>query len=163
MNDPQKVFLNHNFGKRRYKLWKNLKIPILTITNPLKTIDCGVKDVIEIYFANYYQLKNLKRFKIQKLLYKAIGKCCIKTPRWALESSVHYFLTVRGRWEWIILAIWIAHFLFLFCNKPAKKKVMAYVSFWRTEPPPPSQRASTLLAGPPLRGYVLYGLPLPLY
>ena len=66
----------------------------------------------DTYFVNYQQWKNHKqRYKIEKLLYKAIGKCQIKTPRRDLESSL-CFLTVRGRWEWIILTVWIAHFLF---------------------------------------------------
>ena len=59
----------------------------------------------EIYFEiYYYRLKDHKlRDKIKKILYKAIGKCRIKTPRRALGSRVR-FLTVRRRWEWIILS-----------------------------------------------------------
>ena len=34
----------------------------------------------EIYFVNYYQSKNHKRYKINKLLHKAMGKCRNKTP-----------------------------------------------------------------------------------
>ena len=61
-----------------------------------------------------------------------------------------HFLTPEGRWEWIILGIWIAHFiLFQFCNKPAKK--FYGVCALTAEPPPhPAMRASVLLAGPPL-------------
>ena len=33
------------------------------------------------------------------------------------------FLTVQGRWEWIILTVWIAHILFIFCKEPGKKKL----------------------------------------
>ena len=63
----------------------------------------------EIYFVNYFQLKNRKHhYKIKKLLYKSIGKCQIKTPKRALGSSLR-FLAVHVRWEWIILAAWIAH------------------------------------------------------
>ena len=52
---------------------------------------------------------------------KLSKKCRIKAPKRALGSSLH-FLTELGRWEWIILAIWIAYFiLFLFCNEPVKK------------------------------------------
>ena len=51
----------------------------------------------EIYFVNYYQSKKHKqRYKMKKLLYKAIVQ--IKTPRKALGSSV-CFLTVQRRWN----------------------------------------------------------------
>ena len=75
-----------------------------------------------VYFANYYQSKNHKqRYKIKKILFKAIGECQIKIPKRARGSSLH-FLTVQRRWKWIILAMWIAHFvLFLLCNEPSKK------------------------------------------
>lgn len=47
------------------------------------------EDVVEIYFANYYQSNNHKlRYKIKKQLYKVIGKRRIKTPKRALESSL---------------------------------------------------------------------------
>ena len=60
----------------------------------------------------------------------------MKTPKIALGSSLR-FLIVQGRWEWIILAIWIAYFIvFLFRNEPAK--TLSPI------------RASTLLAGRPL-------------
>ena len=59
----------------------------------------------EIYFANYCRSKNHKqRDKIKKLLYKAIGKCRIKTPKRALGSRLR-FLNVKGTSEWIIVAI----------------------------------------------------------
>ena len=78
---------------------------------------------------NYYQSKNHKQiYKMKKLLYKTIGRLRIKTPRRALESSLH-FLTVQERWEWIILAVWIAHFfLFYFCFVTNLRKKF----FWRT-------------------------------
>ena len=116
----------------------------------------------QVYFVNYYQSKNHKqRCKINELLYKVIGKSWLNTPIKALGSSVN-FLTVRGRWEWKILAVWIAHFiLFLFCNEPTKK--IYGVHTLTTEPPPSPIRASTFLVGPfparppPLvRTYVLY-------
>ena len=108
------------------------------------------EDVAEIYFANYYQSKSHKqRCKIKKLLYKAIGKCRIKTPRRALESSLG-FLTVLQRWEWMILVIWTAHFiLFLFCKEPAKKIYYAYS--WTSSSRPRSSlspRARTLWLTP---------------
>ena len=57
-------------------------------------------------------------------------------------------LTVRGRWEWIILVVWIAHLLyFYFVTKP-RKKTMAYVRLQLKLSLPPIW-ASTFLAGPP--------------
>ena len=57
------------------------------------------------------------------------------------------FLTVRVRLEWIILAVWIAHFpyFFLLGNEPAKKKTTAYVRLKLNHNPPPI-RVSRLLA-----------------
>ena len=54
-----------------------------------------------------------------------------------------------GRLEWIILAIWIAHFvLFLIFNEPAKNNLRrTYTYSWTN---PSSIWASTLLAEPPL-------------
>ena len=88
---------------------------------------------------NCYQSKNHKQcYKIKKLLYKSIGKCRIKTPRGALRLRMG-FLTVRGRLEWIILAV--AFFiLFLFCNEPAKKNYN--VRKFTAEPPRPSSHTS---------------------
>ena len=101
--------------------------PLNTDINFLKRYDSAWT---ETYFVNYYQSKNHKQiYYIKKLLYKAIGKLRIKTPRRALESSLH-ILTVRERWEWIILAVWIAHFVFLFhfyFVTNLRKKIMAYV------------------------------------
>ena len=107
------------------------------------------KDVAEIYFVNYYQSKKHKqRYKIKKLPYKAFGKFRIITPRRALGSRV-CFLIVQGRWEWIILAVWIAHFLYFYFVTNLRKK-----NSWRTNAyswlSPPPIWASTLLAGPPL-------------
>ena len=65
-------------------------------------------------------------YKIKKRLYKAAGKCHVKTPKGALGSSLR-FLSVQGRWKWMIFALWIAHcILFLLCSQLAKK-IMAYV------------------------------------
>ena len=52
------------------------------------------EDMTEIYSVNLYQSKNQKRYKIKKLLYKAVGKCQIKRQRRALGSILH-FLTAR--------------------------------------------------------------------
>ena len=84
------------------------------------------------YFVNQYHSKNHeKRCKIKKLLYRAIGKCRTKTSRRALGSRV-CFLTVRGRWERIILAVRLAHFPY-------------FIYSWTS--PLPLIRASALLAG----------------
>ena len=58
------------------------------------------------------------------------------------------FLTVWGRFEWIILAVSIAHFIsFLFCSKlPEKRYGVRTIA---AERPPPPLQASKLLAGPP--------------
>ena len=54
-----------------------------------------------------------------------------------------------GRLEWIILAIWIAHFvLFLIFNETAKNNLQRTYTYSWTKPPP--IWASTLLAEPPL-------------
>ena len=93
----------------------------------------------EICLVNYYQSKNHKQgYKIKKLLCEAIGKCSIKAPVRDLESSLR-FLTVRRRWEWIILSIWIVPFvLFLIFNKPAKKKLYGGRTLAVEPPPTPS-------------------------
>ena len=107
-----------------------------------------LKKICQIYFVNYYQSKNHKQFyKIKKLLCKAIGKCQIKTPERALGSRLR-FLTVRGRYKWIILAVWIAHVSFQFCYESMKKNYS--VRTLTDEPPPSPTRVSTLLAGAPL-------------
>ena len=81
----------------------------------------------------------------KETIYKSIGKCRIKIPKGALGSSLHFW-DVQGRWEWIILAIWIAHFiLFLSWKKPAKK--IYGVCTLTAEPSPLPIWASTLLAG----------------
>ena len=70
-------------------------------------------------------------------------------------------LTVPGRWEWIILAIWISYvILFLFCNKRAKKNCVLPTptaesfSYSHT-----SQCAFSWTTPARLRAYVLYGWP----
>ena len=64
-------------------------------------------------------------------------------------SSSLCVCTVRGRWEWIILAIWIAHFMvLLFCNKLSKKLWLTYAYSWTF--PLSRIRASALLSGPTL-------------
>ena len=72
------------------------------------------------------------------------------------------FLTVRARLEWIILAVWIAHFpyFFLLGNEPAKKKTTAYVRLKLNLNPPPI-RVSRLFAESPLpvSAYLLYWWP----
>ena len=72
----------------------SIKEPQTTLQNKETTIQ------------SYWKMsKNPKqRYKIKKLLYKAIGKCPIKTPRRALRLSLR-FLTIQGRWERIILAV----------------------------------------------------------
>ena len=109
------------------------------------------KDMTEIYFANYYESKSHRqRYKIKRLLYKSVGKCRIEAQNRALGMSL-YFSSLQERWEWIILTIWIAHFiLFLFCNKPVAnfyvvRTVTAelppplhtsqYTFSWNTHPP----------------------------
>ena len=107
------------------------------------------KDMTEIYFANYYESKNHRqRYKIKRLLYKSVGKCRIEAQNRALGMSL-YFSSLQERWEWIILTIWIAHFiLFLFCNKPATNFYV--IRTLTAELPLPLIRANTLSAGTPI-------------
>ena len=59
------------------------------------------------------------------------------------------FLNCTGRLEWIILAIWLVHFvLFLIFNKPAKNNLRRTYTYSWTNPSP--IWASTLLAEPAL-------------
>ena len=52
-----------------------------------------LKKIWQIFFVYSYQSKNSKqRYKIKKPLYKAIGKCRIKTWRRALRSSLFLYL-----------------------------------------------------------------------
>ena len=44
------------------------------------------------HFENYYQSKNNKRYQIKKLLYQAIGRCRIKTPRRAMDRGCAFQL-----------------------------------------------------------------------
>ena len=49
-----------------------------------------LKEIWQIYFVNYYQSKNHKqRYRIKKLLCKAIGKCPLKTTRRASASCLY--------------------------------------------------------------------------
>ena len=95
---------------------------------------------------------------------QTIAKCWIKTPRRASKLSLR-FLTVRKRWEWIILAVWIAHFRFFISTLQQtwkkKKKKKNGVRTLTAEPPPPSLQTSAVLAGPPLPflAYVLFRWP----
>ena len=68
-----------------------------------------------------------------------------------------HFPTVKGRREWIILAIWIAHIiLLLFCNEPAKK---LYGVCTLTDEPSPSPHLFQYAfswATPPLFKYMSF-------
>ena len=58
-------------------------------------------------------------------------------------------LHCTGKMKWIILAIWIAHFMvLLFCNKLSKKLWLTYAYSWTF--PFSRIRASALLSGPTL-------------
>ena len=74
----------------------------------------------------------------------------IKTSKKAVGSSLG-FKAVSGRWGWIMLAIWIVHFiLLLFCKEPAKK--INGIHTLTAEPPPlchTSQYAFSWMAPPP--------------
>ena len=111
-----------------------------------------LKKIWQISFVNSYQSKNSKqRYKIKKPLYKAIGKCWIKTSRRALRSSL--LLSIRGRWKRIILAVWMAHFL-------AKKNHGIYTLSVEPPPSPNTSQYTLSQATPPsslLRAYVHCG------
>ena len=63
-----------------------------------------------------------------------------------------------GGWEWIILSVWIAHILFLFCKEPAKKHLRCmHPHKWASSLPHTSQYAFSWTTPPPLRVYILYG------
>ena len=118
--------------------------------------------VKEINFVNYYQSKNHKqRCKIKKLLYKAVGKCWIKTPRRALRSRVQ-FLNVRGRWKWIILAIWTALFIYFasFLLRTCDKKLWRTYSYSWTFPLTHTSQYAFSWIVPLLQAYLIYGWPL---
>ena len=117
------------------------------------TYERTLKKIWQMYFVNYYQSKNHKqRYKIKKLLRRAITKCWIITPSRALGSRLH-FLNVWGKWEWIFVAVWITHFLYFIYvySKPSRKKIYGarmpahFTPRWITLRPP--------------RAYVLYGWP----
>ena len=55
-----------------------------------------------------------------------------------------YFLTVQERWEWITLAIWVAHFFCFYFVMKRRKSLMTYVRLQLNLPLPPI-RASMVL------------------
>ena len=58
------------------------------IQTTLQTKETTVQSY-DIYFVNYYQSKKYKqRYKLKKLLCRAIGKCRIKTSKEALGIEV---------------------------------------------------------------------------
>ena len=95
------------------------------------------EDMAEIYFPNHYQSKNHKqRYKKRKLLYKAVRKCQIEAPK-AVGSSLRY-LIVRGRWQWVILAVSIAQLFYLyFVTNLREKQFIMYVRLQLNLPPVP--------------------------
>ena len=107
--------------------------------------------------------KNHKqRYRIKKLLYKATGKCWIKTPRRALGSRLHFLTTGEIYLDnFDCLNSSLSLFCFCFATNLRKKKFMAYVHLQLNLPRPPIW-VSTLLAGPPLPAWAcaLYGWPL---
>ena len=119
--------------------------------------------MVEIYFVNYYQSKKHKqRYKINELLYEAIRKFQIKIPRRALGLRVP-FLTVRGRWEQIILSAWICHFLYFYfvTNLQKRNKCLAYIRLHLTPPSSLYKPVCFYLNPPPsLRARILYGWPV---
>ena len=56
-------------------------------------------------------------------------------------------LTVRGRWEWVILAIWIVRFLYFYFVRNLWKEIMLYVRI-KLKLPPLLNKSQTLLAEP---------------
>ena len=91
----------------------------------------------ERYFVNSYQ-RTTNYVKNNDKNVNAIVKRPIKTSKKALGSRVR-FLTVRKRWEWHFLAIWIARFLdFYFEANPWKKNNNNGVRTLLTGQPPPS-------------------------
>ena len=92
---------------------------------------------------NYYQSKNHKRYKIKKLMYKAIGTCPIKGPRRTLEIEYALLNCTReiGTDNFGCLNSSFSVFYFYFVTNLRKKNQ------WRTYA---SRRASTFLARPPL-------------
>lgn len=81
------------------------------------------EDITEIYFVNKYQSKNQKqRYKIIKLLHKAIAKRPIKNPK---KSPGIEFVLLSYPGKMIMdnfgcLKSLLFFFLFLFGNEPAK-------------------------------------------
>ena len=70
------------------------------------------------------------------------------------------FLTIRGSWEWITLAVWIAHFIYFVSILYRTHEKTLWCTLTAEHPPFLSPiQFSTFLAGPPipLRAYLLYG------
>ena len=102
----------------------------------------------QICFVNSYQSNNHRqRYKIKKLV-QSYQKIQIKTPRRAFDR-VCIFLNYTGEMGMDNFGCLNSSLsLFLFCNKPVKKKLWCtYAHSWTS--PSPIQ-ASTLLARPPL-------------
>ena len=81
-------------------------------------------------------------------MYKAIRKCQIKIPRRVLGLSL-CFLTIQGRWEWIILSIWIFNFQYFYFVTNLQKNYGLQTLTAETSPSSPIW-ASALLVGTPL-------------
>ena len=109
------------------------------------------------YFVNYYQLKNHKqRYKIKKLLYKAIGKMSNQNTKKSPGIEVALFNCTgdvgMDNFGCLNISFSLNHFYFL---TNLKKKIMAYVSLqlklpllhtirnaFSRPPFPPSERTS---------------------
>ena len=117
---------------------------------------CGYyfsENVWQIYFMNYYQWKNHKqRYKIKKLLHKAIKKCQIKTPRRAMELRVRFWIDDFGSLN-RSLSLFYYHFV-----RNQQKKIMAYVRL-QLNLTHISQFAFSCTTPPTISSYVLYGWP----
>ena len=124
--------------------------------------DFVILDIFWDIFCELLSKNHKKRYKIKKLMYKAIRKYPIKIPRKALGSRL-LFLIVLRRWEWII---WLSEYftsfiLFLFRSEPAKKMLcLTYAYSWTFPLPHTRQYALSWTTSSPLRAYVLYGWPL---
>ena len=107
----------------------------------------------KIYFVNYYQSKNHKqRHQIKKLLYKAIGKCRIKTPRRAMKIKVALF-NCTGQMGMnnfgCLNTSFSLFYLYFVTNLQNKKKLLHTYTYIWTSPTSPPIRPSTLLDGHP--------------
>ena len=134
---------------------------------PSTSIQIFFKDDKQIYFVNYYRSKNYKhRYKIKRLLYKAIRKCLIKTARRALESSLCFDCAGETRLDkFDCLNRSLPLFYFYFVTNLRRKKFLAYLRLQLNLATFPALASSTLLAGPlppsspPSRAYVLWMTP----